>query len=54
MDETKNEIVPSPRKEITVNKNTKEEKLRQAPDEVLAMAIRDMLRKDKEKAGGKK
>lgn len=46
----KNEIIPSSKNEIRINRNTKEEKLRNAPDEVLAMAIRDMLRKDKEKA----
>ena len=42
----KNEIVLSGKKEIRINRNTKEEKLKQAPDEVLAMAIRDMMKRE--------
>lgn len=47
LEKKKDEPVPTKKREITISKNTKEQKLRQAPDEVLAMAIRDMMRKDK-------
>lgn len=47
MEEKKNEVKLSSKKEIKINRNTKEEKLKQAPDEVLAMAIRDMMNRDK-------
>ncbi len=45
----RNEMIPSGKKEITIKHNTKEAKLKKAPDEVLAMAIRDMMKRDKEK-----
>ena len=48
MDKHKN-LPANNKKEITVKKNAKAEAMKKAPDEVIAMAIRDALLKDKQK-----
>ena len=49
MDTEKNLPKPETKKEIKIKENPKAEVMKKAPDEVIAMAIRDALLKDKEK-----
>ena len=44
----KNLPTPAPKEEIKIKKNPKAEAIQKAPDEVIAMAIRDAILKDKE------
>ena len=43
--DNKKEMLLKPGAEISIKENPKLEKLRKAPEEVVAMAIRDMIRK---------
>ena len=49
MDKKKNLPAPSPKAEIKIKENPKAKAMKNAPDEVLAMAIRDAILKDHEK-----
>lgn len=49
MSEKKKLPVEKTKEEIKVKKSKKAEAMKKAPDEVIAMAIRDMLLKEKEK-----
>ena len=49
MSEEKKLPAEKPNEEIKVKKSQKAEAMKKAPDEVIAMAIRDMLLKEKEK-----
>ena len=44
----KNLPTPAAKEEIKLKKNPKAEAIKKAPDEVIAMAIRDAIIKDKE------
>ena len=49
MDSKKKLPEPAKKEEIKIKENPKAEAMKKAPDEMIAMAIRDALLKDKEK-----